>query len=131
MRPRCRRCWPQPPSLPSPPLDQALLGVPSLEGGDPAALYQAFAGGLPNLGTDLSARVHAIVAQLQSAAPQAQRVRVVLRGCGDPAEVRFHWHLIQDRQNFVGGNVPYGEYLAHVARESLAPPAVAAPAAGK
>ena len=86
-----------------------------------------FAGGLPEgLGTELSARVHAIVAHLQSAAPQAQRVRVILRGRGDPAEVRFHWHLIQDRQNFVGGSAPYGDYLALVARESLAPPAAAA-----
>jgi protein transport protein SEC24 len=91
---------------------QALFGVPSLDGLNPAALTLAEQ---PN---DFSARVHAILRTLRAAAPAAQRVRVVREGAGDLGEARFHWHMIEDRQNFQGGTVAYGEYLAIVNKES-------------
>ena len=39
-------------------------------------------------------------------------------GAGDANEARFHWHLVEDKQNFAGGSITYAEYLPIVARES-------------
>jgi hypothetical protein len=107
----------------SPDLLAALLGIRSLDGVDPAALVP-----LRHQGNDFSERVLAIIAQLQAAAPQVQRLRIVRQGSGDVHEARFNWHLVHERQSFAGGNVSYGEYLALVTRESLAPPAAPLPA---
>ena len=91
---------------------EGAIGATSLEGVDPAAIV------LPSLPNDYSARVNAVVAALRADATQAQRLRVVREGAGDAHEVRFHWHMVEDRQNFPNGNVSYSEYVTIVLRES-------------
>ena len=91
---------------------QALWGVTSLDGIDPATLT------LPPQPNDFSARVRAIVTHLTAHVSQAQRLRVVREGAGDAGEARFHWHLTHDRQAFTGGNITASEYAGIVAREA-------------
>jgi protein transport protein SEC24 len=93
-------------------LVNALFGLPSLEGQDPSALQ------LVEQGNDYSARVCAIVRCLRAGAAQAQKVRVVREGAGDVNEARFHWHLVEDRQQFQGGTFTYAEYAAIVFKEA-------------
>jgi protein transport protein SEC24 len=90
----------------------ALFGAPSLAGADSAQLV------LAERGNDYSARVCAIARTLRADARQEQRVRVVREGAGDTNEARFHWHLVEDRQGFRGGDVTYAEYCQNVWREA-------------
>jgi len=93
-------------------LVQALWGVPSLDGIDPAALT------LPPQPNDFSGRVQALLGHLRAHVAQQQRLRVVREGANDAGEARFHWHLVHDRQAFNGGSVTLAEYVAIVQREA-------------
>jgi hypothetical protein len=90
----------------------ALFGVPSLAGLDCAHVQ------LVDQRNDYSARVCAIVRTLRAGARAAPRLRVVAEGSGDVAEARFHWHLVEDRQAFKGGEQTYAEYTQSVFREA-------------
>jgi protein transport protein SEC24 len=96
-----------------PPLLQALFGVPSLDQYD-------FSKPLLEQNNDYSFRVHAILRTLREPWSQAQKLRIVRDGSNSADEARFHFHLIEDRQNFPGGTVSYTEYLPIVLRESSA-----------
>jgi protein transport protein SEC24 len=96
----------------NPGLVQALWGVGSLDGIDPAALT------LPPQPNDFSGRVQALLGHLRAHVAQQQRLRVVREGANDAGEARFHWHLVQDRQAFNGGSVTLAEYVAVVQREA-------------
>jgi protein transport protein SEC24 len=93
-------------------LVNALFGVGSLAGLDCAHLQ------LVDRGNDYSARVCAVVRTLRAGARTAPRLRVVAEGAGDVNEARFHWHLVEDRQAFKGGEQTYAEYSSSVWRES-------------
>jgi hypothetical protein len=93
-------------------LISALFGAPTLDGVDLNTLS------LVEQGNDYSARICAIVNQLRQGIAMNQKLRIVKDGAGDLTDARFHWHLIEDRQNFPGGNVAYAEYLSIVLRES-------------
>lgn len=93
-------------------LVQALFGVQSLQGIDTNTVQ------LLDMGNDYSQRVCAIVRTLRATSTQAQKLRIVREGAGDVNEARFHWHMIEDRQQFQGGTVTYAEYAAIVYKES-------------
>lgn len=95
-----------------PPLLDAIFGVSSFDHYDPTL------NPFNELDNDYSARVHAILRTLRAPWGAAQRFRVVRDGSGSMEEARFFWHLVEDRQNFPGGTVTYGEYLPIVNRES-------------
>ncbi|RYG52437.1 hypothetical protein EON67_01230, partial [archaeon] len=90
----------------------ALFGISSLDGLDLQSLH------LPELANPFSERVNAIVRALREPHFQAQKLRFVREGAGDVAEMRFHWHMVEDKQAFVGGNLTYAEYLPLVNRDS-------------
>lgn len=97
----------------SPPqIISALFGIPSLDGID---INNLDLNPLPN---DYSQRICAIVRTLRAPWYSTQKIRIVREGSGDINEIRFQWHLVEDKQNFPGGSVSYAEYLPLVGREA-------------
>lgn len=91
---------------------QSLFGVPSLEGVDVSSAQ------LPQLNNEYSKRVNAIVAGLQEESNPQMRFRIVKQGASDTNEIRFHWRLVEDRQQYQGGTFNYADYLQLVSRET-------------
>lgn len=91
----------------------ALFGAPSLEGVDTSQLP------LTPQGNDYSMRVNALVRTLRRPWSSSQKLRIVREGSRDVGEARFHWHLVEDKQGFPGGDKSYGEYLPIVHRDSM------------
>ena len=95
-----------------PGLVNALFGVQSLAGIETAALQ------LVDQGNNFSQRVCEVVKTLQSNSRAIGKLRIVVEGSGDVNEARFHWHMVEDRQGYKGGEVTYAEYCNSVFRES-------------
>lgn len=66
---------------------------------------------------DYSHRVMSILRTISHIQPAAPKIRVVRENARDINEARLHWHMIEDRQTFTGGNVTYHEYISAVTRE--------------
>jgi hypothetical protein len=90
-------------------------GVPSGQGSDPAAALERPQENL------FAKRIAAIVRTLRAAAVSTQRLRVVQEGSNDVNEIRFQWHLVEDRQNYSGGSCTYEEYVAIASKEAQMP----------
>jgi hypothetical protein len=69
---------------------------------------------------ELSFKLDAVVTALRESSGMNQTLVVVREGEGGPSEARFFARLIEDRANFPGGAMNYGEYLNYVNRQSLA-----------
>eukprot|EP01138_Halocafeteria_seosinensis_P013706 gb/GECG01013997.1/.p1 GENE.gb/GECG01013997.1/~~gb/GECG01013997.1/.p1 ORF type:complete len:1159 (+),score=101.80 gb/GECG01013997.1/:1-3477(+) len=95
-----------------PQLLESLFGVPSLEGVDVSSAQ------LPQLNNEYSVRVNAIVSGLQEESNPQMRFRIVKQGTSDANEARFHWRLVEDRQQYQGGTFTYSDYLQLVSRET-------------
>jgi protein transport protein SEC24 len=96
------------------PFLQALLGLASLEGVDCATLA------LPALDSELSQRVRNIVRAVRDLRPLHAQLHILKEG--EAADLRFYWHLVEDRASFSGGSFTYAEYLNHINRQSQTGP---------